>query len=271
MKRVLFILLAASCGLGLKAQEPDSLAIWPGDASKAAAEMFIYHPNAKAQTPTAAVLVFPGGGYRMLAMDTEGSMMARWYAAHGLTAVVVRYRMPEGVRTVPLDDAVRAMQILRAHAAAWNIDPKKVGAVGSSAGGHLAASLCTLAPVADRPDFAVLYYPVISFETGITHLGSRNNLLGKDKDDPKWIAHYSLDKQVDAHTPPTLMMLADDDNTVPPENSLLYYEALKRQHIRAALYIFPFGGHGFGFKDSYAYQAESRRLLAGWLQSLHLL
>ncbi|GHV52299.1 hypothetical protein FACS1894181_15280 [Bacteroidia bacterium] len=264
MKRI-FLLLAGSASLALQAQEPERLQLWPG-TDGTDAEIYVYHPTVKETTP--AIVIFPGGGYQGLAIDHEGHDMAKWYVANGFTAVVVKYRMPKGTHTIPLSDAEKAISTVRANAAKWNIDPRKVGIIGSSAGGHLAASLSTLAADANRPNFAILYYPVISFEDGVTHSGSKNNLLGADTGDSQLVERYTLEKQVDSKTPATLLLLSDDDQVVIPENSLRYYSALKKAKIPASMYIFPTGGHGWGFRPAFLYHEETKTLISKWLKEI---
>jgi acetyl esterase/lipase len=265
MKRIL-LLLAASIGFVLQAQEPEKMLLWQETVSSEA-EMFVYHPLAS-QTPAPAIVIFPGGGYQGLAIDHEGHDMAKWYLSKGFVAAVVKYRMPHGVHTIPLSDAEKAISIVRANAAKWNLNPHKVGIIGSSAGGHLAASLSTLAADENRPDFAILYYPVISFEDGVTHGGSKANLLGDKINDAQLIERYSLDKQVDSKTPKTLLLLSDDDKVVLPQNSLNYYAALKKQGIPAVMYIFPIGGHGWGFNIPFIYHEDVKTLITKWLNEV---
>jgi acetyl esterase/lipase len=194
--------------------------------------------------------------------------MARWYASRGFVAVVLKYRMPQGNHTVPLSDAEKAIAFIRDHARQWKIDTNKVGVVGSSAGGHLAASLSNLAADKNRPDFAILYYPVISFDNSIIHQGTKNNLLGENNSNAELINRYSLEKQVDDKTPPTFLLLSDDDTVVVPANSIKYYSALKEKNIPASLHIFPTGGHGWGFNTSFLYHEESKTLIQKWLKEI---
>jgi acetyl esterase/lipase len=268
MKRLLLFVLC-SMGLVLQAQEPERLLLWPESVSTEA-ELYVYHPAAgTAAAP--AIVIFPGGGYQGLAIDHEGHAMAKWYVSKGFVAVVVKYRMPKGTHTLPLADAEKAMATVRGNAGKWKLNPHKVGIIGSSAGGHLAASLSTLAADGNRPDFAILYYPVISFESGTTHGGSRNNLLGSEAENPQLIERYSLEKQVDAKTPKTLLLLSDDDAVVLPENSLRYYAALKKHEIPAAMYIFPVGAHGWGFNTSFIYHEDVKTLILKWLNKIEIL
>lgn len=269
MKHMLLLLLSLFAPLA-GAQQVEQLKLWPENPEAAEAELFVYHP-AKSGKPAPAVLICPGGGYVGLAMDHEGHDMAKWYASNGLVAVVLKYRMPKGEHSIPLSDAEKAMRTIRRNAAEWNLDANKVGVVGSSAGGHLAACLSTLAAEANRPDFAILYYPVISFDRIDTHGGSKKNLLGKEIGNPELVERYSLHKQVDRNTPPTLLLLSDDDKSVPPLNSIFYYATLQVNKVPASLHIFPDGGHGWGFRHDFTYYQEVKDLTRKWLVYIQIM
>ncbi|WP_243347835.1 alpha/beta hydrolase [Parabacteroides sp. FAFU027] len=228
------------------------------------ARMYVYLPQ-KSDSATAAVLICPGGGYARQAMMHEGHDVAKWLNSKGIAGIVLKYRLPNGYTDIPLEDAQEAMKVIRANAKAWNIKPDKVGVCGFSAGGHLASTLGTHFDNASRPDFMILYYPVISMKPGITHSGSRSNLLGKNPE-PKIENRFSNEEQITPQTPPTLLILSDDDKTVPPVNSTLFYNALKSNKIPATMYIFPNGGHGFGFRETFAYHDVMTQLLWDWLQ-----
>ena len=264
MKHILLFLLTLVAPV-LWAQQPEHFPLWPENPDAAEAEIFVYHPN-KSEKPSPAILICPGGGYHGLSMDNEGHTMARWYSSRGFLAVVLKYRMPNGVHTIPLSDAEKGMATIRANAGKWNVDGKRVGVAGSSAGGHLAASLSTLAADANRPDFAILYYPVISFDNLVTHGGSKKNLLGTEVENQALIDRYSLQKQVDAKTPRTLILFSDDDKVVPPANGILYYGALNAKQIPASLYMFPDGGHGWGTQPWFSHRDEVKELILKWLQ-----
>ena len=264
MRSVLLLLLSFFTPV-IWAQNVEQSKLWPDKQNANEAEIYIYHPK-ESDKVAPAVLICPGGGYSGLAMDREGHDMAKWYASNGFVAVVLKYRMPKGVHTVPLEDAEKAISVLRENADKWNLDKSKVGVVGSSAGGHLAASLSTLAKDINRPDFAILYYPVISFDNKMAHQGSKKNLLGKNIDNEKLIDYYSLNKQVDDKTPKTLLLLSYDDRVVPPMNSILYYIALNEHHITASLHMFPNGGHGWGIRYDFAYYQEVKDLILKWLR-----
>lgn len=211
------------------------------------------------------VIITPGGGYGRIVLDKEGFETARWFAARGVSAFLLVYRLPgEGHdqrADVPLRDAQRAVRLVRGRAHEFGLDAHRIGFLGFSAGGHVAASVATrfdakvYAPVdavdggSARPDFSILLYPVISMDASIGHGGSRRALLG-DTPSAAALATYSLENAVTAATPPTLLMLADDDTVVVPENSLRYYSALHRHGVSAELHIFARGKHGFGIRGA---------------------
>jgi acetyl esterase/lipase len=229
------------------------------------------------------VIIAPGGGYVREVLDKEGFETARWLAARGVDAFVLVYRLPsEGhqrAADVPLQDAQRAVRLLRGSAKALGLDARRIGFLGFSAGGHLAASVSTrfdakvYAPVdaldreSARPDFSILLYPVIDMEAAAAHAGSRRALLG-EAPSPAAIASYSAQNGVTAATPPTLLVLASDDAAVLPANSLRYYEALQRNGVAAELHIFAQGKHGFGIRGAKGLPAGNWPELAwGWLRA----
>ncbi len=207
----------------------------------------------------AAVIVCPGGGYGGLAFGYEGVDVGKWLNDHGVAAFVLKYRH-RGTgygHPTPLNDAQRAIRLVRAEAQKYGVDPKRIGILGFSAGGHLASTAATHFNVGDRqakdpidrvssrPDFAILCYPVISFSTQHTHKGSRKNLLGENPD-PKLVEHYSSELQVTSETPPTFLWHTDGDQGVVPENSVLFYLALRKAGVPAELHIYEQGRHGLG-------------------------
>ena len=236
--------------------------LWPGDAPGAKGKdagdipgVYVY-PAAKPNG--AAVVVCPGGGYGAHAMNHEGVQIADWLNGHGITALVLKYRLgPKYNHPVELGDAQRALRYVRAKATELKVDPKHVGILGFSAGGHLASTAGThfdlgmkeaKDPIDEqscRPDFMVLLYPVISFSEKFTHTGSRNNLLGKNPD-PKLIELLSNEKQVTKDTPPTFLVHTSEDRGVPPENSVAFYVALSKNKVPAELHIYEKGNHGLG-------------------------
>jgi acetyl esterase/lipase len=205
-----------------------------------------------------AIIICPGGGYARLAMDHEGTAAAKKFNEIGVTAFVLTYRLPSDAimidKTIgPLQDAQRAIQILRERAQEWGINPARVGIIGFSAGGHLASTAIThfdkavienKQNISLRPDFGVLIYPVISFSE-IAHKGSKDNLVGKTPT-PEMVDLYSNEKQVTANTSPTFLVHAEDDKTVPVMNSIVFYEAMVKAGVKGELHLFQAGGHGFG-------------------------
>ena len=212
-----------------------------------------------------AIVACPGGGYVHLAMDHEGHDMAAWFNAQGITYAVLKYRMPNEHHDVPLSDALQAIRIMREHSQEWGIN--KVGIMGSSAGGHLASTAATHFTEDSRPDFQILFYPVISMDLGICHKGSRDRLIGKTPAD-NLVTLYSNELQVTAQTPPAFIMHSSDDRTVPVENSIRYYQALVKNKVPASLHCYPIGGHGWGFNDSFKYKRQWTGELEKWLREL---
>ncbi len=230
------------------------------------AVLYVYHAD-PAKATGQAVVICPGGGYAKLSMDQEGYMMAQWLAKNGITAFVLEYRLPNGHKEVPLEDTVEAIRIVRKKAKKWGIDPTKVGVMGFSAGGHLAASASNIPAVEDRPNFSILFYPVLTANSYTSHIGSFRNLLGK-RHTAAEADEYSMEKLASENTPPTILILSDDDRAVPAAGAAMYYAALRYHGVRAAMYVFPSGGHGWGNYDTFSYQKEWQHLLLRWLKEL---
>jgi acetyl esterase/lipase len=229
-------------------------------------ELTIYLPE-KGKRNGKAVVICPGGGYAGLASHHEGTLFAQWLNTQGIAGIVLKYRMPNRHKEAPLDDAQQAIRYVRTHAAGWDVRTDKIGIAGFSAGGHLASTASThftTAGVSSRPDFSILFYPVITMDM-TTHGGSRSNLLG---DDPSLadLHTFSNEKQVNNNTPPALFLLSDDDKTVLPENSIRYYRALKDNGVEASMYIFPVGGHGWGLREDFVYHRQVLELMGAWLK-----
>ncbi|MFH0990575.1 MAG: alpha/beta hydrolase [bacterium] len=211
-----------------------------------------------------AVLICPGGGYERLAYLISGHQLAKWFNTMGVAAFVLKYRLPNSPdlkqrELAPLQDAQRAIRLIRAHAAEWRIKPEKIGVLGTSAGGHLAATLGThrndvsaigdsLERISFRPDFMLLISPVISMGN-YAHAGSRRNLLGENPSN-ELIKKYSNELQVSPETPPSFLVHAYNDQSVHPQNSILFYQALQDQHVLASLHIFPQGGHSIALRNN---------------------
>ncbi len=231
------------------------------------AVLYVYTADPARATGQAAV-VCPGGGYRFLSIEGDGHAVGRWLAEHGVTAAVLKYRLPNGCCEVPLEDVDAALKYLRREAAAFHADPAQVGIVGCSAGGHLAASAATMLPETVRPAFAVLIYPVITAEPDKCHKGSFDHLLGADRTTVD-AAQWSLENRVTTSTPPTLLLAADDDCSVPSVNSVLFYEALKRNGVKGCtLHIYPSGGHGGALDPDHIYRPQWRADILDWLATL---
>ena len=244
----------------------------------------VFLPSKKTATGQ-AVVICPGGGYSILAYDWEGIDIAKWYNAQGIAAVVLKYRLPKSSTLIkpeiaPLQDAQKAIRLVRHHAKKWNIDPGQVGVMGFSAGGHLASTLGThydenvlgdskdpIDSLSARPDFMVLIYPVITFDKKHYHGGSKNNLIGKNASQ-KLIDYYSNDLQVSSQTPKTFLLHATDDKAVPVANSLLFYQALERNGVAVEMHIYPEGGHGFGLGIGRGHLQQWPDRLKQWLNHI---
>lgn len=227
-----------------------------------------------------AVLICPGGAYIGVAMEHEGHAIARWLNTLNVAAFVLKYRLPPAHRhPTPLNDAKRAMRIIRARALEWNVDPNRIAVMGFSAGGHLASTLGTQFDIGNRnsadaierqssrPDGMILIYPVIALNDDVTHVGSRDNLLGSDSMKSDWDA-MSSHRRATAHCPPTILIHAEDDTAVPPKNSVLMHEALMRNGVRSEIHLISSGGHGFGIKPNVAPPGQWLSLLERWLRGM---
>jgi acetyl esterase/lipase len=265
------------------ADPPKEVPLWPGKAPGALGDKpedkpsltFYLPPGDKATGH--GVLVCPGGGYGGLALDHEGKQIAEWLNQHGLAAFVLRYRVKPYRHPIPLQDAQRALRLVRSKDRDWGVNPQRLGIWGFSAGGHLASTAATHfddgKPDADdpierlscRPDFCILCYPVITMtDSPTTHLGSRHNLLG-DKPDEKLAESLSNHTQVTAKTPPTFLFHTGDDAVVPAENSVLFYLALRKAKVPAELHIYEKGPHGVGLARKMPALSSWPDRLADWL------
>ncbi len=242
----------------------------------------VYLPS-KNNANKKAILICPGGGYGSLAYDWEGTEIAKWLNSKGIAAFVLKYRLPQSKSVVtphetPLQDAKRAIRLIRYHAKKWNIEQNQIGVMGFSAGGHLASTLGThyesknsssdnINNISTRPDFMALIYPVITMKLSETHLGSRENLLGKS---PKkeLVDFYSNEQHINTNTPPTFMVHATDDSVVSVENSLLFYQGLKNAKVYSEMHIYPKGGHGFALAIGRGHLQTWTDRFYEWIQSL---
>lgn len=280
-----FALLLAALSI---AAEPKTELLWPGGAPGAKGEeerdkpsLTIYIAD-RAKANGTAVVVCPGGGYVNLAMDHEGEQIAEWLNELGISAFVLKYRLgPRYHHPVQLNDAQRAIRIVRSRAKEFGVAPDRIGIWGFSAGGHLASTAAThfdagkagagnpIDRASSRPDFAILAYPVISF-IEFPHVGSRSNLLGENYD-PKLAEFLSNDRQVTPETPPTFLFHTNEDSGVPPENSVLFYLALRKAEVPAELHIYEKGRHGVGLAPDDPVLSSWPDRLADWLKIRGLL
>lgn len=265
-----------------KVTERSQVAFWPdriatGITRPSLTAFVPDHPNGT------AVIVAPGGAYSRIVLDKEAAEMAHWLNPYGATVFLLLYRLPaEGHsngRDAPLADAQRAVRFVRRHALEWQLNPKKIGFLGASAAGHMGAMLGTqfdrhvydavdpADSLSARPDFLILLYPVISMETGLANMESRNNLLGANPS-PELIAAYSPDQHVRADSPPTFVVVTEDDKAVPSANGIGYCHALEKAGASCELHVFKQGGHGFGIRDTRQLPVSNwPNLAAHWLKT----
>ncbi len=279
------ILLA---GMAAPAAEPELL--WPdgapgakGDQPKDKPTLTIWLPE-KDKATGAAVVICPGGGYGFLAIEHEGVDIGKWLNSFGVAGIMLEYRhRNRGYgHPAPLQDAQLAIRTVRARADQLGIDPKKIGIMGFSAGGHLASTAGTHFDAGDpqsddpiqrascRPDFMILCYPVVAFDEPYTHRGSQHNLIGENAD-PELIRSLSNEKQVTAETPPTFLFHTDEDRGVPSENSVQFYLALRRAKVPAELHVFQKGRHGLGLAPETPGTARWPKCCEDWMRGLGLL
>lgn len=279
MKKLLACLLALA---GFCASAQQVVNLWPDGAPNSSgidsakevvrdynaentvnAALYVYRPE---QPNGSAIICCPGGAYCALALGHEGKDMAKWLNGLGITYCVLQYRMPGGNSEVPISDVRRAMDYVRGQAAEWGIDPDKIGIMGSSAGGHLAATAANVWPEDRyRPAFQILFYPVISMDESITHGWSRHCLIGDDPT-PEAVDSFSMELQVSERTPEAFIVVSADDDVVPVANTLRYVTALGEHGVPYSLHVFPTGAHGWGFRDSFVYKSDWTAALEHWLR-----
>ncbi|MEI6535249.1 MAG: alpha/beta hydrolase [Verrucomicrobiaceae bacterium] len=287
-------ILALSLGLVLQSgivspafagdDSPRQMPLWTAEApigdgkfEKASPMIHVYQP---ANPNGTAMVICPGGGYGGLVMGPEGQGIAKWLGGHGITGIVLQYRLPAGRSNVPLLDAQRAIRMARSNAKDWKIDPNRIGIIGFSAGGHLASTAAThfdagnaksddvIEKVSCRPDFAILVYPVVTMGAK-THGGSKQNLLGRNPT-PETIELFSNEKQVRDNTPPMFMAHAKDDTLVSADNSRDLHASLQAHHVASEYLELPSGGHGLNGYSGPMWTAWQEKSLE-WLAGLKLL
>ena len=218
----------------------------------------------KASKPTKAVVICPGGGYKILAMKHEGYDWGAYFKKLGIAAIVLKYRKPNGRPGMPISDAHEAIRLIKGHAHEWNINPDSIGVMGFSAGGHLASTLAVHAPQEVKPAFQILFYPVITMNPSNAHKGSRERFIGKKPSD-ELEQMYSSELQVDKSTPRAFIALSDDDKVVKPVNAATYHSALIAKGVPSEIHTYPTGGHGWGMRRSFKYHDEMLFALESWL------
>ena len=281
MKKLMTLALLA---IAMTAQGQQRIDLWPQGAphpssnpqDTAWVEVFLVeHQDLGGRCDGApCIVILPGGGYSHLAIDHEGRQWAPFFNGLGFSVVVLKYRMPHGNRLIPISDAEEAMKLVRRHAAEWHINPNDVGIMGFSAGGHLASTIATHSSGDAAPNFQILFYPVITMDPGYTHMGSHDGFLGTfsdDKKDQKELkrleTEFSNDLQVNRTTSRAFLALSDDDKAVPAANGFNYYQQLYKHDVPASIHIYPTGGHGWGYRESFPFHYNVIFELQAWLQS----
>lgn len=267
-----------SKGLSLKTEEKDGRIVQLKET-----ELFAFLPP-KEDRKQMSVIIIPGGGYYKLTYDLNGFQIAKWFNTLGISAFVLNYRLPTSPDLIqkeiaPLQDVQMAIKYLGKNASEYGISPEQIGVIGTSAGGHLAASVSNISTdytelkgdwvnIPTIPNFAILVSPVIDLGE-FAHLGSRNSLLGENASQEK-ITEYSMQKRVTEKTPPTLLIHAQNDKTVPVMNSLLYYQAMTKNKVKGALFIFPEGEHKIGITNKTELTDKWKQLCSDWLKTLFI-
>jgi len=276
--------VTALLGTAVQAADPEPIPLWANGAPGAVGTedkdvpMLRFYPADPSNATGACVEVLPGGGYGALAVAHEGKQIAEWFNSFGVSAAVVTYRLgPRYRHPAPLQDAQRGIRYLRAHAEELKIDPRRIGVMGFSAGGHLASTVSTLFDAGDansadpiarqssRPDFSILCYPVISLKSSFTHGGSKRNLLG-DTPAQELVDSLSTETRVTRETPPTFIFHTTEDKAVPVQNALVYYEACVKNDVPVELHVYQKGRHGVGLAPDDPVLTTWKERLADWLK-----
>lgn len=270
-RKIFLTLAAVAVSFSAMAQQTFDVNLYSGSAPNDngdrydTAKVRVFLP-VESEATGRAVVICPGGGYHHLALKKEGYDWGEFFQSQGIAAVVLKYRMPHGNPDVPISDAEQAMKLVRANAAGWHVSLNDVGIMGFSAGGHLASTIATQSTGDAKPNFQILFYPVITMMEGYGHEGSFHNFLG-DHDSKKYQKRYSSDMHVTRVTPRAFIALCDDDQAVPPANGVNYYMELYRNDVRATLHVYPGGGHGWGSNISFKYHDEMMMDFKAWLKS----
>jgi len=273
--RQLLLVAMTTIAMTATAQKGTTYNLWPNGAPNTSgnatdtAKVTIFLPDQKRATGR-AVVICPGGGYSHLAMQHEGTDWVPFFTNQGIAVFILKYRMPRGFHEIPISDAEEAIRMVRRNAKNWHINPKQVGIMGFSAGGHLASTVATHSIGDALPDFQILFYPVITMQPDHTHRGSHDNFLGTQyskKQLKRMEQLYSNEEQVTRATPRAFIALSDDDDAVRPINGVSYYNGCFQHDVPATLHVYPVGGHGWGYRESFPYHIEMILELKAWLQS----
>lgn len=229
-------------------------------------EMKVFLPSKDLNTGK-AIVVCPGGGYKFVSLDNEGYEWAPFFNDEGVAIAVVNYTLPAHDLTRPMGDIDKAFEVLRDSAQTWGIDPEKIGIMGSSAGGHLAATISTSPESGSHPAFQLLFYPVISLDKAITHKTTREQFLPEGAGDDI-AARHSCENNVTKDTPPAFIVHCGDDTVVPIQNTLRYYDSLLKAGVPATLAIYPKGNHGFGYRKRFRHHDLLKSQISAWLKTL---
>ena len=264
MNRKIYTLLLLLLAAAVQAKTARTFTLNLTDDGKA--QMVCFLPDAPSGK---AIVGVPGGGYSMLSNTHEGTQASGWLNDQGIAYFVVNYRLPEGDRTKPISDVEKGIRIVRDSADVWGINPHDVGIMGFSAGGHLASVISTHAAFDERPDFTILFYPVISMDERVSHVWSCRNFLGEDQKNPDIVRDFSTQNAVRRHlTPPAVIISANDDRLVPlVTNGVQYYTAMRRAGNECSMFIYPTGDHGFGFGPWFKYHDQLLTDLGNWLKA----
>ena len=265
MKRSLLIILAVCLALSVSSQTARTFTLNLTDDGQA--QMVCFLPE---KPSGRAIVGIPGGGYSVLSNNHEGTMASKWLNQRGISYFVVNYRLPNGDRTIPISDVENGFRIVRDSATVWGINPRDVGIMGFSAGGHLASVISTHSAFDVRPDFSILFYPVISMDERVSHKWSCVNFLSEvGQKDPELVRSFSTMNAVQRHiTPPALIISASDDRLVPfVTNGLEYYKAMRNAGNDCAMYVYPTGDHGFGFGPWFKYHQQLLTDIGNWLDA----
>jgi len=266
MKRYIHLLLILFLAASVSAYGQSARSFEISLTPDGEAMLYAYLPDAGTATGR-AVVCCPGGGYEMLAIEYEGHWWKDFFNERGVAFFVLKYRMPHGDRSIPMSDAAAALRTVRDNASAWHINPHDVGIMGFSAGGHLAAITATTSDISVRPDFQILFYPVITLDSWGTHSGSAHNFLGAQVSDQAVVNAFSADRQVKRHTtPPAIIFMAADDIVVPVAfNGVAYASAMLRAENEVTMHMYPSGGHGWNLGRGFPYKDDILNSLSDWL------